>query len=417
MFAKRARVRNVWVDYHPRSGGSNVDDARRDTETSTRPEREPDIIRPIPGPGNDPGADQTPFPNPELEDFPLVVRRFDDNVRLLPNLLRGIPASQWFRTFLNEPSSLFRFTNGTAPIVTLNTFLSPNTVPVLPAKYELSVPSTVHEFRALYMDASSDLATNFQPGYKARSSGFTVRFFSEDNTPLGEVSNHPSTFIDCSQHTRKSFWLPIRFPKIRNVKRIEVHHLLYCSGLTEFELFGVPTFPLTLDPPALQWVPTLIAPRVNFLPNLLSGSLINHTDPLTGVEFPDGNKPNNNGDVQVLCDVFNTTHVSSSNIPKSFTITTQALLDIKRIDIYYSSNNDGGIFRAGSCSVTLRLFDLSKRLLITTPLTVNTPATATQWVRQRIVNPNDVYLAEGVKYIIVDGLDDGMFSWLQVVVN
>lgn len=338
MYPKRARVRDVWLDY------SSASRASRSAIPPPPTQQEDDLGQPTSVPVVLP-----PPVDPEVAEWraadPAVLGEIietDQPFVFSNNLLRGVGSSKFAAGYPGIDPPYRRYTNGTeliehrllaGAVTPTNRFLD----------YTFAAPRVVNEVRAFFSLPALSNHTGSQahftlPPYHAvdnptgdffPTSRGRWRFFNADGVLVHEIAESLQTRL-------KSFVRVHRFADLSDVVRIQYHPISYQVGLCELEVYPVlggtaGIVPVEQPVPTPRWTPlgTPSETPMALVSNLLTGATADHINPVTQLEFPDGLID----DPMKMLDLSNDTFFVTSGTPKRVTITVPMPITVTKITV------------------------------------------------------------------------------------
>lgn len=419
MYTKRARVRDIWLDY----GSSRMMEA-----TAGPDSRLVDIGQPNATPVEIPpplDADQSDYSTPTSTQNGEIIET-DSPFVFSNNLLRGVGSSKYPSDPAGYVAPFNRFTNGEELIEVryIAGFVN-NSGNDKFLDYTFDAPRAVNEVRSFFSLPALDgfvgytsifnlppyhPVTNPTGNMYPRSSG-RWRFFNSAGDLVHEINEQQIAI-------RSSFVRTHRFSTLFDVKRIQFHPLSYNIGLCELEAYpsvdgtaGV--VPVAQPKPIPAWVPqgTESTTPMTLLPNLLTGALADHIDIKTGLEFPNGSShiPAH------LIDLDPDTYFNVINEVKPITFTLGSPITVKQvfISLKHIAGNQGA-----AADAYFRFYDRNKVLVSeldasTRPFLPNTGQTEDTYLTFTFEDTTGGDLAIGVKYVVLTPKASGQaFRWI-----
>lgn len=425
MYRKRARVRDVWWDYSPRRGGSSGSSGRltlpdRNTAVTEpqdnpnpNPNYAPELGEPVASPVSSPG----PITGPQIVCT-------NDSLVFSDNLLRGIGSTHWWDSGIVPPSlsvPIDRYTNGIEAIEGHPNRWKANDGDEY-LEYQLPRTADVDEIRVFFSTlAISDTWADVQaphkinPPYLDNESryGPTADILVQFLTPVGNVEYEVKMGrLFCEKNPYSSFSATARLPFPIVARRVRFWFQGNTNGLCEIELHPKePGFIGVVPPPTynlpLGWTQEYAAnnpsPVPTIAPNALTGATLSYIDPLTGEEFPAGNKNNPSEPLTRLNDLDPRTAISITNLAKNITAEFPSPIDIRGIRVWCHDTAVTTIGPQFDCDSIL-MYDADKVLLETyTPGYQDFPGTIVgdihMYELKYVADPTAIF-AGGIKYVV-----------------
>lgn len=288
---KRIRVRDIWIDWHP--GYIETDLPGNNTR----------ILPAVPDLETDDDANQPIYvPQPVPPSNPHPTGCVSGPPILSPNLLRGVPASQWIRIVLNGGIVLpvARFTNGRSDIIGWNILNRTNprddqNNAIRPLIYTLPIVRDINSFKFHYSAAVALNAGAWIPSiiaqYPIQMGDITIRLFDANNKHLNDVRHSPKPDVIFAQDepTGPFDWctetslIEMKFNKlVKAVKFIHIHFHGRHVGLCEIEAFpnaGPGPVPPSRELTYFPELRTLVPPTLPSTP--FAGAAFSHINPFT----------------------------------------------------------------------------------------------------------------------------------------